>query len=371
MRDVRAVNLSLSAKWKWRLLADRDVLWKEVVKEKYGSLIGERVIGEEYVVPSFASKWWRDLVRLDGSNWFNSEITRRVRNGMFTSFWEMAWRGELSFRNKYPRLFSLSNQKEAKVGELWEGEEMEITWAFTWRRPLFVWENDLLIEMMEDLNGFRGGQEEDVWWWRLEENGSFTVKSMFTKLEGLILGESPLSYANRRVLSRIWKTDAPSKVMAFSWKLLLNRIPSKDNLSSRRVILPESSLDCVLCDREVESAIHLFLHCEVAMKVWDRVMRWLGLNFLTPPNLFILWENWGGASNNKKVRKGFQTIWHSVVWNIWRARNDRIFNDKIGEVDALVEDIKVLAWRWWLDRSNSPACMFYEWIWNPKECLMR
>jgi hypothetical protein len=115
----------------------------------------------------------------------------------------------------------------------------------------------------------------------------------------------------------------------------------------------------------------VFTNVNDAMKVWDRVMRWLGLNILTPPNQFILWENWDGASTNKKVRKGFRTIWHSVVWNIWRARNDMIFNEKIGEVDALVDDIKVLAWRWWLGRSNSPACMFYEWILNPKECFMR
>lgn len=153
--------------------------------------------------------------------------------------------------------------------------------------------------------------------------------------------------------------------------LYLNRIPSKANLSLRRVVLPESSLDCVLCAREVESVILLFLHCDFAMKVWARVMRWLGLNFLTPPNLFILWENWDGASVNKKVRNGFRMIWHSVVRSIWRARNNRIFNNKIGEVDDLAEDITVLAWRWWLDRSNSLACMFYEWIWNPKECLMR
>lgn len=33
-------------------------------------------------------------------------------------------------------------------------------------------------------------------------------------------------------------------------------------------------------------------------------------------------------------------------------------------MDELVEAIKVLAWRWVLNRLNLPACMFYEWIWN-------
>jgi len=30
----------------------------------------------------------------------------------------VAWRGDVAFRYKYPRLFSLSNQKEANVGDL-------------------------------------------------------------------------------------------------------------------------------------------------------------------------------------------------------------------------------------------------------------
>lgn len=73
----------------------------------------------------------------------------------------------------------------------------------------------------------------------------------------------------------------------------------------------------------------------------------------------------------EKTCNGFRMIQHAVVWCIWRARNDRIFNSNMGEVDELAEAIKVLSWRWFLSRSNSLACMFYEWHWNPKECLLR
>jgi hypothetical protein len=45
-------------------------------------------------------------------------------------------------------------------------------------------------------------------------------------------------------------------------------------------------------------------------------MRWLELNFMIPPNLFILWENWDGVSAVKKMRNGFRMIWHAVVWCI-------------------------------------------------------
>jgi hypothetical protein len=32
VRDVRVVNISLLAKWRWRLLFDDNVLWKELIK---------------------------------------------------------------------------------------------------------------------------------------------------------------------------------------------------------------------------------------------------------------------------------------------------------------------------------------------------
>lgn len=51
-------------------------------------------------------------------------------------------------------------------------------------------------------------------------------------------------------------------------------------------------------------------------------------------------------------------------------RNDRIFNNSIGEVEEVVEDVKVLLWRWCLSWLQGPACLFYECHWNPKACLL-
>lgn len=137
VRDVRVVNLSLLAKWKWRLIQERNAPWKEVLVERYGIPSVGVLEGEGYRWPVYVSRWWRDLVTLDDSNWFNSEHSRKVGNGANTSFWDVTWRGNWVFRNKYPRLFSLSNQK-AKIGDLGTFETRECNWLFSWRRPLFV-----------------------------------------------------------------------------------------------------------------------------------------------------------------------------------------------------------------------------------------
>lgn len=36
VRDIKLVNISLLAKWKWRLIDDKPVLGKEVLEDKYG-----------------------------------------------------------------------------------------------------------------------------------------------------------------------------------------------------------------------------------------------------------------------------------------------------------------------------------------------
>lgn len=302
--------------------------------------------------PTYASRWWKDVTKLGdggGSNWFNSEVSRNVGNGRVTRFWNDVWRGNSSFPAKYPRLFSLSNQKEGFIGDCRVSGGVGGNWDFSWRRDLFVWEEDLVDAMLEDLNGFVFSDVEDDWRWSLEEDGTFSVKSMYSKLETLMVREESLDELERRVFKHIWKSPAPSKVVVFSWKLLHDRIPTKINLAIRNCFPPDTSYECVWCNNTAEDATHLFLHCEGVKVVWCKIMEWLDFNFIIPPNLFILWECWNGAVLNNKTRKGVRIIWHAVIWSIWKARNDRIFNNAVIEVEDLLQSRFCLGGGVWED----------------------
>jgi hypothetical protein len=61
-------------------------------------------------------------------------------------------------------------------------------------------------------------------------------------------------------------------------------------------------------------------------------------------------------------------IWHAVIW---KAINEVILNNVNARWDELVEEVKVLSWRWLLSRFTTLSCMFYEWSWCPPECLLR
>jgi hypothetical protein len=100
------------------------------------------------------------------------------------------------------------------------------------------------------------------------------------------------------------------------------------------------------------------------------VFRWLGLVIL-PLNLFFLFDCLSGAALNKKLWKGFWLIWHASIWLTWRDRNEVIFANGISDPKEVVNEIKVMSWRWGLGRIKSFYYFFYEWCWDPGSCLIR
>ena len=279
--------------------------------EKYGNRVGELIeVGGNEGWRRHSSSWWKAVVRLEdyvGIKWFNSEVVRKVGNERTTSFWNMPWRGDTPFCRKYPKIFSISNLKEGCVGDFLRSVEAGGGWMFSWRRNLFVWEEELLISLLEDLEGHNGSIDIDRWEWKVKEGAVFSVKSSYKKLENLMVWEEGRTLQEKRVFEAIWKSPT-------QWKMLLDRIPTRGNLARRNVLLLEASMVCVLCGLVEESTCHLFLLCEVTSLIWYKVMTWLEMLFIIPPNLFFHWECWGLVGRNKKIRRGMGSRGADSIW---------------------------------------------------------
>jgi hypothetical protein len=163
--------------------------------------------------------------------------------------------------------------------------------------------------------------EEDRWVWLSEEGGKFTVRSTYRVLEEGVPLQEGLSVLEEEVFANLWRSSAPSKVVAFSWMALMDRIPLKANLRRRNILAPGEPCICVLCGERETS--HLFLHCEVALLIWRKVLDWLEINFITPQNLLVHFVCWNGEVNPRKFWKAFWLIWHATIWMIWKERNVR------------------------------------------------
>jgi hypothetical protein len=371
VRDLRLVNASLLAKWRWKLLCNNNDMWKDVVIAKYG----REVMGKPYqgldVYPRHSSRWWMDICNLDKDNgWFFSAVERKIGRGDETKFWEELWVGNQPLCDRFPRLYSISIQREVMVSNMGSWIDNAWRWDFRWRRRFFDWETDVARQLEQVVEQFIPSQAADCWKWRYNGDDGFTVKTCYDLLYAKSRGDVVSDPLREFVFAKVWKCAAPSKVCAFSWQLLLGKIPTKVNLWRRRM-LQENELQCALCGSEMETATHLFLHCINTAKVWYAIMNWLGLVLILPNSLEINFAMVVGCATNKAAREGLILIWNAFMWVVWRSRNDSVFNNKAADTVEMVEQIQLLSWMWFLNRKAKGPCLLYEWKWSPLDCFNR
>jgi hypothetical protein len=375
VRDIRAVNISLLAKWRWRLLGNDNAMWKEVLRSKYGvNAVGSVTINENSK-PWFSSVWWKDICSI-GTNmdthWFTQGAVKHVGCGNQTKFWFDVWVGSVSLQERFPRLFSISTQKDCTVEDLRVLEGGVANWNLQWRRRRFVWEEALMTELMEVINSVVFSTNQDRWGWSFNGGADFTVKSTYGAIVKLFVPMDPIELSDSKAFSSLWKCFAPSKVRVFAWQLLLQRIPTRLNLIRRHVTLPEGESCCVWCGIEPESVLHLFLYCEFARKVWEKVFSWLRFDFILPHSLFSILNFLVGSTKKKLKKGGLVTIWMAAVWAMWKMHNSVIFDDGVAQVDKVLDELQRWSWMWWLSHDNSSAsCLLYEWKMEPQLCLER
>jgi hypothetical protein len=80
-----------------------------------------------------------------------------------------------------------------------------------------------------------------------------------------------------------------------------------------------------------------------------------------PSDLCSSLDSFGFPFNiGKKRRKCLITIWQVVIWTLWKAINDCIFDGKIVSVQALAQAIKHVSLRLFLAKGIPPVCCRYK-----------
>lgn len=74
-----------------------------------------------------------------------------------------------------------------------------------------------------------------------------------------------------------------SKVKVFSWTIIHQRLNTNEMLELRRPHHALSPDVCVLCLRDSVTHSHLFLHCNLAWKLWTKLFRLFSLVWVLPP----------------------------------------------------------------------------------------
>ena len=125
----------------------------------------------------------------------------------------------------------------------------------------------------------------------------------------------------------IWKSYSPPKIKFFLWQATKDCIPTGSFLASRLIIDMNNS-SCGLCGL-MENANHILLHCAVAWRLWCNLLKKAGCVWIMPESLSSFLVQWPYVFSSARNRKLWSLIGHLLLWEVWKARNERIFNSHI------------------------------------------
>jgi hypothetical protein len=159
----------------------------------------------------------------------------------------------------------------------------------------------------------------DHWLWRHDIIGGYSVRGAYNWLTTIdALDTDPTSYL-------IWHKQVPLKVSVLAWRLLRNRVRTKDNLARHNIISHDSQL-CVIGCGGLETAQHLFLSCPVFASLWGLVRSWIGVSSADPISLQDHFLQFIHSAGGVRAHRSFmQLVWLCCISVMWTERNNRVF----------------------------------------------
>ncbi|GJT34461.1 putative RNA-directed DNA polymerase, eukaryota, reverse transcriptase zinc-binding domain protein [Tanacetum coccineum] len=241
--SLKAFNLAILQKWRWRLFTSPNDLWVKVVKAFHGHEGGFNNNG-----CSFKGAWANFV---GSSNFLHSKDI---------------WVGEAPLSVRYNRLYSLDQDKDCLIiDRIINGQ-----WHWNWSRTNIGVRNLAFFrDMLNEIGQLNIVTSEDTSVWNLGPNGTFTVKDARNIIDQKTLPSLP---------STSWDKIISRKVNIFMWRLSLDRLLHRLNLSLRGMDILAISYSS--CNANVESANHIFFECIIAYDLLKLVYKWCEIPFV-------------------------------------------------------------------------------------------
>ncbi|XP_050207936.1 uncharacterized protein LOC126657311 [Mercurialis annua] len=244
--------------------------------------------------------------------------------GLSTRFWVDPWAANEPLKLLYPGLFTLSRFQQQFVADLFDYEQQ--VFLFSWKRRLRLGEQTQLSSLASLVEANLPTSRPDQFYW----NGKLFSPSAFVRTGQRLMQNHNCNFG------RFWKYKIPPCINFFMWLLNRDRISSNAMLV-RRGVLTASNSSCLFCSEE-ETSSHIILHCRFAWNTWNLILKSCNLQWAAPVsvhNYFDMWSYFG----SKRYRSLWQTIWFFGIWELWKARNARVFRHEIVDINSLVYSI--------------------------------
>ncbi|CAL1390513.1 unnamed protein product [Linum trigynum] len=304
LRSLRQANLAMLAKGGWRILKEKDSLWTKVMREKYGRGQEDLNIIRPIQGSSFT---WNSFSR--AANLLRKGCAWNIKKGKHTKFWLDVWILQVPLIDVAVSTIP-SDIEGAVVADF-------VTQEGTWRTELFsdLLPQDVLQKILSTAVD-NLSTEGDTMFWSASSDGKFSAKSAYSLLN------QHTADPDEKHWKTIWQLPVPERVRNFMWVTLLGKIVT-NLLRFSRKLAPNS--DCVRCQGQPESILHILRDCPPALFFWTRHVpgpkqhtffsadqhSWLRAN-LAHTDIGSLGMSWA-------------TFFSVAVWCLWKNRCTFVF----------------------------------------------
>ncbi|XP_071727697.1 uncharacterized protein [Rutidosis leptorrhynchoides] len=176
----------------------------------------------------------------------------------------------------------------------------------------------------------------------MSSDGLFTVKAARVTIDSVLL---PVS-----TTTTTWYKFLPRKVNIFLWRLRLNALPVRWNLSAKGIEVP--TIVCSVYNNGVETQDHAFFGCSFVSELWHKLRVWFNCSM----PIFVSWDSFivwlEGVQLSIKDKDQIIASVCTLLWVIWRFRNGIVFNDLFCSRSSLFDVVRLLVFRWIKHRSH-------------------
>lgn len=349
--------MSLLCKWLWRLRSKGNSLWANCIKAIHNVNF---VDGKTWARRSLKGVWTTIAdILLDMAEKgvdLDSKFKRDIGRGDNTFFWKDRWCGDEALKDDYPQLYANEKNKNCRVMDRVSREEGSTALRLTWdwfrqlRRGREASQYDHLFSRLQAFK-FRDGN--DCWRWCGKGDG-FSSQAVRKELVDAVMTSSE---------SMVWVRWVPIKVNGFVWKLLQNRLPTRDNLVKRGIRIAE--IVCPFCSTTEEDLDHVMFNCKFARELWSRVSSWCHLITGKAVSVTDLKQELKALKLDRNKLKLVLSVAYAKLWFLWKARNSFIFQKRKQVVGCILDDIVTWSFNWVRLRSKFINVDWVKWRLSP------
>ncbi|KAJ0589978.1 putative reverse transcriptase zinc-binding domain-containing protein [Helianthus annuus] len=353
--DIRSANLALLAKWWWKYKDNPRALWAEVIESIHSKRNSTSLMPIKFKL----SGTWKDIMGIEkefekmGLS-LNKQLTVNVGNGCKVKFWLDTWVGSGPFKERFPAIYALAKNKNCKVSECVKRIGEIQMWDWAWKRGTRSdAERSQHAELTEVLKNISLKENEDIWKWNSRPNEELTVAVIRDAISRTSLEANDMEW-------KFWNRWAPPKVNLFVWRAAKNKIPVKMELFRRGINIED--MRCSRCGRDEETIDHLLVDCVMAQATWWNVKNWLKLpNNEELKSCEKMLQYIQDQIGSKEWKQVIMAIFMIAMWQIWKSRNEVVFNGRNGSVTRTVDEIKELSFLWIKERSKLKGLEWERW----------